>query len=172
MSWHVIVTEFKQETLAQDSIQELGLETFLPKMRRIKRSHHRMADPFLLIFPGYLFVQWDKDADRFAWPAITRQRGVKTILGMTEDRRHVTPIRPNDFERLRALAEEMSQDNSLVNARPKPLQPETVVKVLFGPFQGLVGKIEIDNGIRADVLLGAAGVLSKITLPRELIEAL
>lgn len=172
MSWHVIVTEFKQETLAQDSIHELGLETWLPKMRRITRSHHRFADPFILILPGYLFVQWDKDADRHVWPAIARQRGVKTILGMSEDRKFVTPIRPNDFARLQEKVTGMLEDVPDQNQRPKPLPPETVVRVLFGPFQDLVGKIEIDNGIRVDVLLASAGVLSKITLPRELIEAL
>jgi len=46
-----------------------------------------------------------------------------------------------------------------------------MVRVLFGPFEGMMGKIEIDNGIRADVLLASAGVLSRLTLPRELLEA-
>jgi len=171
VSWHVIVTEFKQETVAQDTIHELGLETFLPKMRRITRSHHRLASPFLLIMPGYLFVQWDKDADRLVWHAITRQRGVKTILGLSEDRKRVTPIRDKDFARLQELAAELSMEVTISNARPKPLASETMVRVLFGPFEGMMGKIEIDNGIRADVLLASAGVLSRLTLPRELLEA-
>ncbi len=172
MSWHVIVSEFKQEYVAQDSIHELGLETFLPKMRRITRSHHRFADPFILIFPGYLFVQWDDYEDRRVWPAIRRQRGVKAILGLNADCNHVIPINDSDFNRLQELATEMSLPAPLVNGRPKPLPPETMIKVLWDAMPGAIGKIEFDNGIRADVLLSAAGVASKISLPRELIEAL
>lgn len=171
MSWHVVATEFKQETTAHDQIKTgLGLETFLPRMRRTTRSHHRFADPYQLVMPGYVFVQWDHDADRFVWPAISRQRGVRTILGLSHDRRHVTPIRDPDFKRLQELAAEMMRE-PLTNGPPKPLPPDTVVRILWDMSPAVVGKVEFDNGFRADVLLHAAGVFEKINLPRELIEA-
>lgn len=173
MGWYVVETELKRETVAQDCIHELGLETFLPQMRRIKRSHHRFANPYLTIFPRYLFVQFDLAADKFVWPAIRRQRGVRSILGRnlgSEGELLPTAVRPEDFQRLQELAADMMQEPLPTNGRPKPLPKETVVHILWGIMAGKCGKIEFDNGIRADVLLSAAGLVSKITLPRELIE--
>lgn len=170
MGIYVVETEINRETIAQDCIQELGLQVFLFRMRRITRSHHRLASPFLNIFPRYLFVQFDLSEDKYAWPAIRRQRGVRRILSANPDG-IPSAVREADFIRLKELAAELMKEVEINNGRPKPLAPETVVRVLFGPFQGFAGKIEIDNGIRADVLLTSAGVLSKITLPRELIEA-
>ena len=172
MGWHVIVTNYREENLAHDEIQELGLEVFLPKMRRIRPTRYRLADPFLLILPGYIFVQWDHDRDRHAWRAITRQRGVKSILGLSQDGAHVTPVRGEDFKRLQELAADMSKDIVIGSSEPTPLDPGTVVRILWAAMPGAIGKIEFDNGIRADVLLMAAGVASKISLPRELIETL
>lgn len=173
MGWYVVETELKREIVAQDCINELGLETYLPRMPRITRSHHRFADPYLNIFPRYLFVQFDLAADRMVWPAIRRQRGVRTLLGASGDG-IPTAIRPKDFQRLQEIAAEKNcptvQPN-LSNGKPVILPPETMVHVLWGPLAGKAGKIEFDNGIRADVLLLTAGVASKISLPRELIEA-
>ena len=173
MGWYVVETELKAETLAQDSIKDLGLETHLPVMRRITRSHHRFSNPYLPIFPRYIFVQFDLSEDKFVWPAIARQRGVRKLLGVTETNRVPVPIREADFTRLQELAAELCQENSLTNQKPKPLAPETMVRILWEPFYGATGKIEIDNGIRADVLLAAAGLVRKLSdIPRELIEAL
>lgn len=170
MGWYVVETELKRETVAQDCIHELGLETFFPKKRRINRSHHRFADPFLPIFPRYLFVQFDLAEDKFVWPAIRRQRGVRNILGASGDG-IPTAVRPKDFVRLQEIATELAESLIPGSNTPKALDPGTVVRILWGPFRGLVGKIEIDNGIRADVLLDASGLFNKIPVSREYLEA-
>ena len=175
MSWFVVETESKRETVAQDCIEELGLHTVLFKMRRTKRSHMRQSSPFTLIFPRYLFVEFDISRDQYAWKSIRRQRGVRALLGCTMNgdvQTPPSPVRDKDFQRLQELAAEMMIDVSMENTRPIPLAHDTVVRVLWGAMPGAIGKIEFDNGIRADVLLMAAGVVSKISLPRELIEAL
>ncbi len=185
MGWYVVETEIRAETLAQDEIETgLGLHTFLPKMRREVRSRaelrHRRdpPNPYVLILPRYLFVQFDLAADKLVWPAIKRQRGVRTILGLrpgglrSEERSYPMAVRDADFARLQELAAELSAAPLPDNGRPTPLPPETVVRVLWGPMAGQAGEILFDNGIRADVLLASAGVASKISLPRELIESL
>lgn len=171
MGVYVVETEINRETTAQDCIQELGLKVDLFKMKRITRSHHRLASPYINVFPRYLFVQFDLSEDRFAWPAIRRQRGVRRILSSNPDG-IPSAVREPDFKRLQELAAELMLDMAGHNGPPTPMDPGTVVRILWGPFKGLTGKIEIDNGIRADVLLGAAGVLgTTIPVSREFLEA-
>jgi transcription antitermination factor NusG len=172
MGWYVVETNPIQEEIAEGSINDLGIKTLLLKEPRIRRSHHRFARPYVLSFPGYLFAEFDLSQDRFAWPAIPRQRGVRTILGMTSQHAFPTAIRPQDCERIQELAIELKTRIVEGSATPKPLPPETVIQILWGPWQGITGKIEIDNGIRADVLLASAGMFGKVNVPRELIQAL
>lgn len=172
MGWYVVETELKRETVAQDCIHELGLPTFLPQMRRATRSHHRYANPYIPIFPRYIFVQFDLSIDRHVWPAIRRQRGVRNILGSNPDYDRIpSAVRDTDFTRLQILATELCREVALTNEKPTPLAKDTVIRILWGPLTGKAGVIEFDNGVRADVLLATAGVASKISLPRELIEA-
>ena len=160
------------EEAIQDRITVLGPASFLPKMRRIKRSHHKGVSPFQLIMPRYLFVQMDLPSDRGLVGIIKRYEGVHGWLGASVLREGIPiPIRDTDIERLQVLANDLCQEIVINNDPPKPLSPDTLVRILWAPLQGQLAKIEIDNGIRADLLLCAAGLASKLSLPRELIEA-
>ena len=172
MGWYVVETDPQEEESAEKEINELGLRTLLLKQSRARRSHHRFARPFTLVFPGYVFAEFDLSQDEFAWPAIPGLYGVKTILGMHNNGDVPLALRPKDFERLQELATELASQVPEGSRPPKHLDRETVVQILWGPWQGLVGKIEFDNGSRVDLLIASAGSLSKVNLPRELVEAL
>lgn len=140
-------------------------------MRRIKRAHQRGVNPFIPIFPRYLFVQLELPIDRGLVGMIKRYPGVKTWLGTSVMREMPLAVRDTDITRLQELSDDLCQEIVMSNEKPKPLAPETLVRILWEPLDGKFGKVEFDNGIRADVLLATAGVWSKISLPRELIEA-
>lgn len=141
-------------------------------MRRAVRVHKRGASPFQNIFPRYIFVELDLPEDKALVGIIKRLPGVKAWLGSSVTREMPLAVRDVDILRLQELAAELSQPvPELTNRPPKPLEPHTVVRILWGLFEGHTATISIDNGIRADVLLLAAGVASKLSLPRELIEA-
>lgn len=171
MGWYVLETNPLCEQAVEDRIIILGPKTFLPQMRRVVRCHKRGASPFQNIFPRYLFVELDLPADKALVGIVKRYPGVKTWLGASVTREMPLAVRDEDIVRLQELANDLSRETVLTNGRPAPLAPETVIRILFGPFDGLTAKVVIDNGIRADVLLLAAGVASKLSLPRELIEA-
>lgn len=171
MGWYVLETNAQATQGVQDRITSLGPPSISFRMRRITRSHKRGANPFIPLFPGYLFVQLALPDDRSLVGMIKRYEGVRSWLGMRTSHEVPLAVRPTDIERLQALSEDLCQEVDLSNEKPKPLPKDTIVRVLWGDIPGLVGKVEFDNGVRADILLATAGVVSKISLPRELIQA-
>lgn len=171
MGWYVLETNAQATTALQDRITVLGPKTHLFQMRRITRSHRRGASPFIPLFPGYLFVHLALPTDRALITIIKRYEGVRGWLGMRVGREAPLAVKRKDIERLQELSLDLCQSFDADATPPKPLAKDTMVRVLWGDIPDLVGRIEFDNGIRADVLLATAGVVSKISLPRELIQA-
>ena len=171
MGHYVLHTHSKAEESVQDRITKLGAPSLLLRRRRITRSHHRGVSPFTPVLPGYLFVQLDLPSDMDLVGIIKRYPGVLSWLGSSPAREAPLAVRPIDFTRLEEIAAELEQDVTIQSTPTVPLAKDTVVRVLWGAMPGAVGTIQFDNGIRADVLLQQAGLATKISLPRELIEA-
>lgn len=122
--------------------------------------------------PRYLFVQLDLPGDKDLVGIIKRYEWGIDWLGATPLRNGIPmAVRDRDIERLQLLADDLCQEIVISNDPPKPLPKDTLVRVLWGPLQDQAARVEFDNGIRADILLYQAGVMSKLSLPRELIEA-
>lgn len=175
MGWYVLETNPQAEQALQDRITVLGPPTFLAKERR-ERPHYLLANrtrpsPFRLLIPRYLFVNLDLPNEKSLISIINRYPGVKSWLGSSPAREFPLAVRQKDFERLQTLAAEKCADVPTDAGPPKPLSKDTVVRILWAPLEGRIASVQIDNGIRADLLLHEAGVLSNVTLPRELIEA-
>lgn len=75
LAWYVAVTGFRQETLARDEANKLGLAAFLP-MQWEGLGRNRMLAP---LFPGYVFVAFD--VGEAEWRELYRRPGVKRVLG-------------------------------------------------------------------------------------------
>lgn len=178
MGWYVVETNPCAEYIVQKKIKAIEpvgdrppFTTWLLEIPRIAPPHYRFASPTILVIRGYVFVQFDPIADDGAWQDMNRIEGVKSVIGQAGRRGTPALVRPKDFQRLQELAVELQADQMVSIEEPKPLKKHTLVRVLWGTMP-VIGKIDFDNGVRADVLLQTAGVASKISLPRELIEAL
>jgi transcription antitermination factor NusG len=176
LGWYVVATEPARrgqvDWAVEKGIRALGLNTLLIEAPRITPSKRAFETPTILVLPGYVFAQFDLGGHDGQWQKIKDIHGVKTLLGLGPGKEYPSAVRPADFERLQKLAFDIAHQEIVVETKPIPLKPETLVRVLWLGAPGAIGKIEFDNGIRADVLLIEAGVASKISLPRELIEAL
>lgn len=177
MGWYVVETKPQAEKHVQKKIAGVipmpgrpKIPTWLLEIPRTAPAHYRFASPTIIVIRRYVFVQFDPALDDGAWQDINRLDGVKGIIGMAGRTGVPAPISPADFKRLQELAVELMTEAPMVIEQPKPLEKHTVVRILFGAMP-MFGKVEFDNGIRADVLVQSAGLASKITLPRELIEA-
>ncbi|MCX7915620.1 MAG: hypothetical protein N3A53_04885 [Verrucomicrobiae bacterium] len=59
MNWFAIHTKPRQESLAQQSLDREGVETYYPKLKRrrtIRRVRRWVIGP---LFPGYIFARFD-----------------------------------------------------------------------------------------------------------------
>ena len=70
----VACTEYRKETLARDSVAALQFETYLPQRLVWRTTNRRREQVWRPIFPGYLFVFFDVESDRYG--PIKKARGI------------------------------------------------------------------------------------------------
>lgn len=142
--WHVAHVFTGRENNAEVHLRRQGFETFNPIENRTVRHARRFVIKQKSLFPGYLFVKFDVEIDR--WRSINSTRGVKALI-MQRDR----PVAcPNGLvETLIKVA-----DVNNVIDMSHGLLPGQKVKIKSGPFAEFVGTLErLDDLGRARVLL-------------------
>jgi transcriptional antiterminator RfaH len=128
--WFVVQTHPRRERFVEKRLQDLELESFLPLLMesRYGRSNARMKP----LFPGYMFAALSPvrgDLPRVRW-----LHGVKRLLGDAERPR---PIPGQVVQELRARADARGCVHLGWG-----LQQGDRVRILEGPFAGLVGILE------------------------------
>ena len=142
--WYVANVFTGREKDAEAHLRNQGFVTFNPIEIRTVRHARRLVTKQKSFFPGYLFVAFDVELDR--WRSINGTRGVKALI-MQMERPVACP---------RGLVEKLVEaaDESGVIDLSSRLQPGQKVKVRAGPFAELVGTLQkLDNAGRAKVLL-------------------
>lgn len=138
-------------------LRRQGFEAVLPRRsvdRRVGTRFRRVNEP---LFPGYVFVTFDP-ADP-ASRAIHSTRGISRLIG---SERGPTALPAGFVETLMASCD---CDGLVV---PEEVLPEgSDVRVLTGPFAGLVGKILSSSaGERVAVLLTLLASERSVLMPR------
>ena len=161
MHWYAIHTKPRQESIAQASFEQEGIETFFPKLRRkrtIRRKYQWTVGP---LFPNYLFARFDiVKSGRFAAYA----RGVHKIVGFGGKAVVVDdPI----IETIMAHCEE-----NTVTLPPPELKPGDNVEIQEGPFCGLRGifQRELSDSQRVVILLHSIGAGARVEVMRDKLE--
>lgn len=144
--WYVLHTKSRQEKILTNELAGLGVEHYLPLIKRARLYGERKAVVEEPLFPGYVFVRGTLDQ---AYQA-DRTRRVANIIRVRDQRRLVAEL---DQIRL-ALSRDASLD-------PYPhLARGTHVEVKSGPFRGLRGIIE-DKGHDNRLIILQVNVLGR-----------
>jgi transcription antitermination factor NusG len=85
--WFCIETHPRAELLAILHLMRQQFTVHCPKLREWKAGKSLVTD---VMFPGYLFVQFDRDVDH--WRPIVSTRGVKRLFSTTPERPVPMPI--------------------------------------------------------------------------------
>jgi len=142
-SWFVCQTNAREEKRARYFLEEKGFEVYLPMMETHRAIGSKAIGSQRPLFPNYLFVRFNghRDLHIVRWT-----QGVRQILPDS--------VRPLAVEHevvgsIRALAD----DDGLV--RNKPLKKRDRVRVVSGPFMGLLGIFDnwISDQGRVGILL-------------------
>jgi len=153
-AWYVAATKYQQERLADIELRKQGFETFAPRIRvreRIGVGGKNERDRYVIryYFPGYIFVRFDKDRER--WQSIHYTRGVSRLFTCGEV---PTRIRGGVIERMIA---EAVRDDFAIDDKLNEIVFEAgqAVKITAGPFAGLSGVVKASSHEKISVLLEA-----------------
>ena len=80
--WYVVYTHAGNEAMAEGQLARQNFVTYLPKYRKKRRHGRRVTEITVPLFPRYIFVELDLDAQR--WRAVNSTYGVRHIVCMGE----------------------------------------------------------------------------------------
>jgi transcription elongation factor/antiterminator RfaH len=146
--WYVVQTLHHREKVAERHLREQGFRSFFPQFRRTVRHARKLREVVAPVFPGYIFVIFDTERDR--WHSINGTVGVSRLL--TALKRPV-PV-PGDV--VQALIGTIDVSGCVVLAAD--LRVGQAVRIVAGPFVGGLGVLErLDGKGRVRVLLNIMG---------------
>jgi len=158
--WIAVVTQVNSENLAIANLVQQGYESYCPYILKTIRHARKTEQVKRPLFPGYVFVALDLEADQ--WRAIQSTRGVRSIVQFGKRLGRL----PVGF--IEAL---ISQENSgclSIDKISKPLSVGEVVRVENNAFNGLIGKVlSVDSKDRIWVLLDILKQSIKVAISRE-----
>ena len=157
--WYVVNTQIHNEEKAAFHLNRQGFETYLPKYLK-KRSHARkiswVSAP---MFPRYLFVELDLDAD--LWRSVN---GTFGVVGLVQFGPRPSAVPAGIVEDI--IGRE-NEDGLIVLPHPYPmLQAGDEIVLSDGPLDCQPGIIHRLTGPRrAEILLQLMGRQVKVTIP-------
>lgn len=146
--WYCVHTQPRKEIIAAQNLALQSYQYYLPTVARTIRHARKVAKVTRALFPNYLFVSIDMQAQ--PWSPIKSTFGVRNLI-MENDRPKLVPI---------GVVEELisaTNDDGCVDFRHK-LEVGKNVRLMSGPFSNLVGRLErLDDKGRVAVLLAILG---------------
>lgn len=147
--WYVAESVPGKEQLAIDNLKQQAFHSLCPRFRTLRRHARRIDTVLAPLFPGYVFVRFDKVAD--AWRSINGTRGVKQLICSDRGTPQAMPER--------TMTELLSRcDDGIVVPLRDDVRAGQTVRVVAGPFADRFARIEtMDARGRVRVLLDMLG---------------
>ncbi len=141
-NWFVAQLKPNAIRIAQRNLDRQGIAHFAPRIMLARRQSGRIVRRAEMVFPGYVFVQFDPA--RPGWQAINATQGIcRLVVG---DPHAPRPV-PDAF--MAALMDRC--DDAGMLAPPADVEVGDRVEMIDGPFATLVGRIvalERDGRVR------------------------
>ena len=160
--WFAIRTHAHGEQRALLNLERQSFESWLPLYHRTRRHAGKVERVLRPLFPRYLFVALDLEAER--WRAILSTYGVAGTVGLSDG---PVPVPDAVIEALRARA---GDDGHFVVDAAK-LKAGDPVRIESGPMRDLEGVFEAtSDDERVIILLNLMGRGVRVTVPSDNIE--
>jgi transcription antitermination factor NusG len=155
--WFVAQTLPQREKIAGFHLEAQGFLAFTPCFRKTVRHARKVRETIAPIFPGYVFVAFHLERDR--WRSINGTIGVTRLLA--------TQSRPNPVPSGIVEALIATIDESGLVRFDGGLRPGQPVSVMTGPFAKSFGVLtRLDGNGRVRVLMAIMGGLVSVTMDR------
>lgn len=154
--WYVAETAPRKEQLAVAHLERQAFRSFCPRFRKTRRHARRLDEILAPVFPGYVFVRFDRDRD--PWLSINGTFGIKQLVGPRPSQPQPVPECVMGVLLARCV-------NGVVSSVAPELQPGQTVRLLAGPFADQIATVErLDERDRVFVLLKFLGGATPATV--------
>jgi transcriptional antiterminator RfaH len=162
--WFVAHTHPHAESKATTHLNRQGFEIYFPRYLKRRRHARRIETVAAPLFPRYLFVAIDLDAQR--WRSIYSTVGVNRLVCNGDD---PTPVPDGIVEALKKR-EDM---NGFIKLDPRaPFRTGDKIRVLDGAFSSCLGLFEgMAERERIAILLDLLGRKVRVVLDADLVAA-
>jgi transcriptional antiterminator RfaH len=159
LRWYLILTKPSAEAVAQSNLERQGYEVYLPRLVEPLLCRHQRRERIVPLFPRYLFLRLMEGSQPLA-PV----RSSVGVSGVVRFGCRYAIVPDETICRLRRRADPMTGLHHL--AKPAPLVSGTAVLIASGPFDGLEGIFQREDGAeRAIVLLNLLGHDTPVRVP-------
>jgi transcriptional antiterminator RfaH len=153
--WAVVNTQPHREHIALENLLRQEFIPYCPVVKRRRRHARRVTDVLRPLFPGYLFVKINRDAER--WRPMLSTFGVRSVVRCGDK---VSLLDDIFVQALRAREVE-----GVISRPQSPYQIGQEVRVSGGAFDGLVATIlEMHEPDRLTVLMQLLSRAVKVSL--------
>lgn len=161
-SWFLAQLKPNSSSIAQKNLSRQGFQSFLPQEEVDKRRGSKFVAVCQPLFPGYLFVAFDKAWGH--WRKVNSTFGITRLVSFGNEPAQV----PLDL--ISQLMLRCDQTGKLLP--PKLVKPGDQVTVTQGPFADFVGEVEmIAPDRRVWVLMEIMGGKKRVALQSEQLRA-
>ena len=161
--WYVAQTRPQAERRALDHLANQGFEAWLPEYLK-RRRHARRTDWVKRpLFPCYLFVHLDLEAER--WRSVL---GTVGVVGLVGGDRSPSPLADDVVE---AIRQRVDDDGLVVVDTAASFRAGDTVKIAEGPFADLEGIfLDLADRDRVQILLKLLGREVKVAVRADRLE--
>ena len=157
--WYALYCRPKQEARAFDNLQRQGFSLYHPKLRTLKQRRAGLTPVIESLFPRYLFIHLDDQADN--WAPIRSTRGVVDLVKVCG---YPRPVPNQVIEQLAGLQTPVG--GYIDHCAQSDFRAGESLRVTSGPFAGnCVEFLERSGEERVVVLLSIMHTIQKVEVP-------
>jgi transcriptional antiterminator RfaH len=154
--WFLVQTKPRQERRAVENLERQGVMSFCPVVNMGKISRGRRMVVEEVLFPGYLFVNFNQH--KVSATSIRSTRGVSQFVSFSGKPVHVPE------ELISGLKQRVAFEEGIDS--PSLPKPGDRLEILEGPFRGLNGVFsQPDGNSRAIILINLLNQQVKASMP-------
>ncbi len=143
--WFVVYCKSREELRAQQNLENQGVHSFFPKIRKEKITRGKKTTIEEALFPSYLFIFVDQKDGNFS--RIRSTRGINDFVRFGKEIAIVSPELIKQLENICHSINDLDVDTkSLLKSGDK-------VEILSGSFQGVTAIFEAQDGLERSMLL-------------------
>ena len=141
--WYVVNTysghESKVKEKLEAKIESMGMQDYIyriviPETTEVEVKDGVKKEKTKKMFPGYILIEMVMSDE--AWYVVRNTPGVTGFIGSSGKGAKPTPLAPQEVDR---ILNNMGMSRLDIN---KELQPGAKVKIISGPFSGMIGVID------------------------------